>query len=97
MLVEAGSQEVYQPVQVFGHQAQVEQEQTMRPVVMERGNPNDIMTYSQYVNGNIFSIPKQWSQQSTDDLLVTVYSFIKTYLGWVTSQHGYTTGRSQVR
>jgi len=81
MLVEAGSQEVYQPVQVFGHQAQVEQEQTMRPVVMERGNPNDIMTYSQYVNGNIFSIPKQWSQQSTDDLLVTVYSFIKTYLG----------------
>jgi len=87
MLVEAGShQDVYQPVPMFGHQGQ-EQEpgvvgvgDTMRPLVpMERSG--DVMTYSQYVNGSIFSIPKQWSQKSTDDLLVTVYSFIKTYLG----------------
>lgn len=71
---------------MFGHQGQ-EQEpgvvgvgDTMRPLVpMERSG--DVMTYSQYVNGSIFSIPKQWSQKSTDDLLVTVYSFIKTYLG----------------
>lgn len=73
---------------MFGHQGQ-EQEpgvvgvgvgDTMRPLVpMERSS--DVMTYSQYVNGSIFSIPKQWSQKSTDDLLVTVYSFIKTYLG----------------
>jgi len=40
----------------------------------------DILTYSQYVNGSIFSIPKCWSQKSTDDMLVTVYSFIKTYI-----------------
>merc|ERR1712050_336582 len=41
----------------------------------------DIMTYSQYVNGSIFSLPKSWSQKNTDDMLVTVYSFIKTYIG----------------
>merc|ERR1740129_282396 len=41
----------------------------------------DIMTYSQLVNGSIFSIPKSWSQKNTDDMLVTVYSFIKTYIG----------------
>jgi len=45
---------------------------------MDRQN-SDIMTYSQYVNGSIFSIPKCWSQKSTDDLLMTVYSFVKTF------------------
>lgn len=40
---------------------------------------SDIMTYSQYVNGSIFSIPKSWSQKNTDDMLMTVYSFVKTF------------------
>ena len=43
------------------------------------GQSSDILTYSQYVNGSIFSIPKGWSQQSTDELLMTVYSFVKTF------------------
>ena len=43
------------------------------------GQSSDIMTYSQYVNGSIFSIPKSWSQKSTDDMLMTVYSFVKTF------------------
>ena len=87
MLVEAGSQpELYQPAPMFGHTHGHAQDQNIAndqlgPSNVERVNVNDIMTYSQYVNGSIFSIPKQWSQQSTDDLLVTVYSFIKTYLG----------------
>ena len=85
MLVEAGSQpELYQPAPMFGHghtQDQTIANDQLGPSNVERANVNDIMTYSQYVNGSIFSIPKQWSQQSTDDLLVTVYSFIKTYLG----------------
>ena len=46
------------------------------------GQSSDIMTYSQYVNGSIFSIPKSWSQKSTDDMLMTVYSFVKTFW-WV--------------
>ena len=48
------------------------------------GQSSDIMTYSQYVNGSIFSIPKSWSQKSTDDMLMTVYSFVKTFW-WVFS------------
>lgn len=43
------------------------------------GQSSDILTYSQYVNGSIFSIPKGWSQKSTDELLMTVYSFVKTF------------------
>lgn len=49
-----------------------------RGPTLERQN-SDIMTYSQYVNGSIFSIPKSWSQKSTDDMLMTVYSFVKTF------------------
>jgi hypothetical protein len=41
----------------------------------------DIMTYSSYVNGSIFSIPKCWSEENTDQVLLTVYSFIKTFVG----------------
>jgi hypothetical protein len=48
-----------------------------RPVL--EGQASDIMTYTQYVNGSIFSIPKSWSQKSTDDMLMTVYSFVKTF------------------
>jgi hypothetical protein len=45
------------------------------------GRSMDIMTYSSYVNGSIFSIPKCWSEESTDQVLLTVYSFIKTFVG----------------
>ena len=81
MLVEAGSQELYPPTPMFGHN--VTQDHPGPSLNHEPRGPSgsDILTYSQYVNGSIFTIPKQWSQQSTDDLLVTVYSFIKTYLG----------------
>ena len=86
MLVEAGSQEHfpqaqhYQPPQHYQPQSQnLQQGENLRSA--ERPNNMDIMTYSQYVNGSIFSIPKSWSQKNTDDMLVTVYSFIKTYIG----------------
>jgi len=86
MLVEAGSQEHfpqtqhYQPVQHYQPQSQnLQQGENLR--IAERPNNMDIMTYSQYVNGSIFSLPKSWSQKNTDDMMVTVYSFIKTYIG----------------
>jgi len=41
----------------------------------------DLVTYSNLVNGSIFSLPKSWSQEHTDDMLVTVYSFVKTFVG----------------
>jgi len=83
MLVETGSQELYPPTPMFGHAAVTQDHPGSGRGNHEPRGPSgtDIMTYSQYVNGSIFTIPKQWSQQSTDDLLVTVYSFIKTYLG----------------
>lgn len=40
----------------------------------------DIVTYSDYVNGSIFSIPKSWPDQNNDSMLLTVYSFIKTFV-----------------
>lgn len=46
-----------------------------------RHNSIDIMTYSNYVNGSIFSLPKSWNQKNTDDMLVTVYRFIKAFVG----------------
>jgi hypothetical protein len=42
---------------------------------------HEIMTYSSYVNGSIFTIPKCWSEENTDQVLLTVYSFIKTFVG----------------
>ena len=45
------------------------------------GRSVDIMTYSNYVNGSIFSLPQCWSEESTDQVLLTVYSFIKTFVG----------------
>jgi len=45
------------------------------------GEPIDLVTYSELVNGSIFSIPKSWSQENTDDMLVTVYSFVKSFVG----------------
>lgn len=41
----------------------------------------DINTYSNMVNGSLLSLPKSWNQENTDDMLVTVYSFVKTFVG----------------
>ena len=85
MLVEAGSQEHFPQAQHYQQQQHYQQSQNVQQVettrMPDRPNNMDIMTYSQYVNGSIFSIPKSWSQKNTDDMLVTVYSFIKTYIG----------------
>jgi len=78
MLVE-GASEHFNQAQLFTQSP--EQGETPRPVQSQN---MDIMTYSQLINGSILSIPKSWSQmsqQSTDDMLVAVYSFIKTYIG----------------
>merc|ERR1719402_111323 len=40
----------------------------------------DIVTYSDYVNGSIFSVPKDMALQANDNMLLTVYSFIKTFV-----------------
>ena len=53
------------------------QEMMAQPPVDRQSS--DILTYSQYVNGSIFSIPQSWSQKSTDEMLMTVYSFVKTF------------------
>jgi len=39
-----------------------------------------IVTYSDYVNGAICSIPKSWQDEPNDNMLLTVYSFIKTFV-----------------
>ena len=74
MLIEAGDQEIYhiysQPSRAFPLNFPTE--------VNER--PNNIMTYSQYVNSSNLTIPQVWSQQSNDDFLVAVYSYVKTYI-----------------
>ena len=41
----------------------------------------DHVTYSQYHNGSIFSVPKSWPQDKKEDLVVTVYGLVKTLLG----------------
>jgi len=43
--------------------------------------PMDLVTYSNLVNGSIFSLPKSWSPEKENDMLVTVYSFVKTFVG----------------
>jgi len=80
MLVEAGSREHFPQPQHYTQPQTLQQTETSRRMP-DPPNNMDIMTYSQYVNGSIFSIPKSWSQKNTDDMLVTVYSFIKTYIG----------------
>jgi len=80
MLVEAGSREHFPQAQHYTQPQTLQQTETSRRMP-DPPNNMDIMTYSQYVNGSIFSIPKSWSQKNTDDMLVTVYSFIKTYIG----------------
>ena len=68
MLIEAGDQEIYH----FYSQPSRPVPLSVPAEVNER--PSNIMTYSN------FTIPKVWSQQSTDDLLVAVYSYVKTYI-----------------
>lgn len=41
----------------------------------------DVMTYSQYVHGSIFSVPKSWQLDRGENLVVSVYTFLKTFLG----------------
>jgi hypothetical protein len=41
----------------------------------------DVMTYSQYVHGSIFSVPKSWQLDHGESLVVSVYAFLKTFLG----------------
>ena len=41
----------------------------------------DVMTYSQYVHGSIFSVPKSWQLDHGENLVVSVYTFLKTFLG----------------
>ena len=41
----------------------------------------DNVTYSQYHNGSIFSVPKSWPRDKKDDLVVTVYGLVKSLLG----------------
>ncbi len=41
----------------------------------------DVMTYSQYVHGSIFSVPKSWQVDHGENLVVSVYTFLKTFLG----------------
>lgn len=77
MLVEA-HQDVYHQGQLYSHPTP-EPGPSVRAELNQRSD--DILTYSQYVNGSVFTIPKIWSQQNTDDLLVAVYSFVKTYIG----------------
>ena len=77
MLVEA-HQDVYHQGQLYSNHTP-EPGPSVREELAQR--PDDIITYSQYVNGSVFTIPKIWSQQNTDDLLVAVYSFVKTYIG----------------
>jgi len=68
MLTEAGHQESYNLLEL-----------SVATEVNER--PSEVMTYSrQYVNGSIFTSPQVWSQISNDDLLVAVYSYVKTYI-----------------
>ena len=40
------------------------------------------VTYSPYVNGSIFSVPKSWSvTDNGENLVVSVYAFVKSFLG----------------
>lgn len=40
----------------------------------------DTMTYSHYVRGSIFSVPKSWQVDNGESLVVSVYLFLKTFL-----------------
>lgn len=54
----------------------------IQPSPLTRAAP-DRVTYSRYVNGSIFSVPKSWTSQKSDDFLVSLYNFFKSFLRWV--------------
>ena len=62
-----------QPTQTY---ARVSQNQ-----VSYKQHNMDIKTYSSIVNGSLLSLTKSWNQENADDMLVTVYSFIRTFVG----------------
>ena len=74
MLIEAGDQEIYH----FYSEPSRAVPLSVSTEVNER--PSSNMTYSQYVNGSNCTIPQVWSQKSNDDLLLAVYSYVKTYI-----------------
>jgi len=39
-----------------------------------------VVTYSPYMRGSILSVPKLWQVDNRDTLVVSVYSFLKTFL-----------------
>lgn len=90
MLIESGSQELFplSETTVSMQRPSCLEVPTVQPLqdtaklgLDNRHQTNvDIMTYTQYVNGSIFSIPKRWNQETNDDMLVSVYSFMKTFV-----------------
>jgi hypothetical protein len=45
-----------------------------------RMDSQDVMTYSHYMRGSILSVPKLWQIDNGETLVVSVYSFLKTFL-----------------
>ena len=59
-------------------------QQAAPSMVTLQQHPRDIVTYSSTgtLNGTILSIPKSWtSQETTEDMLVNVYRFVKSFVG----------------
>ncbi len=46
-----------------------------------RMSSQDVMTYGHYMRGSIFSVPKLWQVDNGESLVVSVYSYLKTFLG----------------
>jgi len=42
----------------------------------------DVMTYGHFMRGSIFSVPKLWQVDNGESLVVSVYSYLKTFLRW---------------
>jgi len=40
----------------------------------------DTMTYSHYVRGSILSVPKSWQVDNSENFVVSIYLFLKTFL-----------------
>jgi len=51
-------------------------------------DPRDICTYSTTMNGSILSIPRSWSKEPNEDMLVNVYRFVKSFVGSTGSGQG---------
>jgi len=75
MLLDSGSQEVF-PC----NQSSSMQSPSFDSSRLQGMGSQDILSYSQFLNASIISLPKCWNQQATDDLLMTVNRFIKTFV-----------------